>query len=164
MCCCGKPTINGQHGYKWNQPEGPGGVYPVNPPALQDDDELLHDEPGRCVKGLDAHCHHYRVVNHHGCWYLLVRHGGGDERIRLNALYRLRDTITALDTDTRYLLLHSLYHAHSDAARDASNKTERRWRQAAAEKRIKTRKYRGSDSVKVWIEDTCLFNQEGMTA
>jgi hypothetical protein len=36
--------------------------------------------------------------------------------------------------------------------RAASEKTEAKWRQAAADKRIKTRKQPGRNAVKVWIE------------
>ena len=45
MCCCGKPVINGEMGYKW-QPEHSPIVRQPAPPALQDGDALLYDEPG----------------------------------------------------------------------------------------------------------------------
>ena len=61
MCCCGKPVINGQPGFKW-QPNDAPRIHPVNPPALDEYETLLYDEPGRCG-GLDAHCHHYRVAS-----------------------------------------------------------------------------------------------------
>lgn len=58
MCCCGCPVVNGEPGYKWNPKDTPT-VRPVDPPLLNDDDQLLRDEPGRCG-GLDSHSHHYR--------------------------------------------------------------------------------------------------------
>lgn len=100
MCCCGKPTINGELGYRWNQPDGAPSIYPVNPPTLGDNDVLLFDEPGRCG-GLDAHSHHFRVVRYCGL-SLLVRHGGGDERIRISSTPTLIETLTALDSNARY--------------------------------------------------------------
>lgn len=151
MCCCGKPVVNGQPGYKW-QPNDRPSIRPINAPALGEHDTLVYDEPGRCG-GLDAHCHHYRIVRQFGLLYLLVRHGGGDERMKLHNTKSVDATLASLDSDARYWLLHTIYYAHHDGAQDAREKTNQRWRQAAAEKRIKTRKQRGSESVKVWIEE-----------
>jgi hypothetical protein len=150
MCCCGKPVINGQPGYKW-QPNDKPGVYPAMPPALGEHDTLLFDEPGRCG-GLDAHCHHYRVVKRRGVLYLLVKHGGGEEAFRLSSTDSLTETLSALDTNARYWLLHTIYYAHHDGISDGYKEATDKWYKAAAEKRIKTRKQRNSDRVKVWIE------------
>ena len=150
MCCCGKPVVNGEVGYKWNKPDGPEGIYPVNPPELEPDDQLLRDEPGRCG-GTDAHSHHYRLVKVPILGpTLLVKHGGGQERIRLSG--PITDTLLALDSTACYWLLGAIYHAHSDGGHQARSTTAQTWQKAAAEKRIKTRKQRGSDRVKVWIE------------
>ena len=150
MCCCGKPVVNGQRGYKW-QPSDTESIYPIHAPALQDDDTLLYDEPGRCG-GLDAHSHHYRVVKRLGRLCLLVCHGGGEESLRLSHTPSLQETLARLDSTARYWLLHAIYYAHHDGAQQAYECAERKWRRAAAEKKIKTRKQRGGGSVKVWIE------------
>lgn len=154
MCCCGQPTINGQPGFRW-QPNDPPSVYPVNPPALGDGDELLYDEPGRCG-GTDCHCHHYRIVRprHRGGIALYVRHGAGNERIDLHGhgAGSLEPTIATLDTTARYWLLHAIYYAYHDGERKAADKCNSTWTQAAAEKRIKTRKNSRRGTVKVWIE------------
>jgi len=149
MCCCGKPTINGQRGYRW-QPNDAPGVYPVNPPAIEDGDELLYDEPGRCG-GTDSHSFHYRVVRRLGRVLLLVRHGGGDEEFPLSG-HELPATLAGLDDNARYWLLNTIYHTLDNAANIARAGERQRWVRAAAEKRIKTRKRRGQDAVKVWIE------------
>jgi len=149
MCCCDKPTINGELGYKWNDPNAPAGIYPVNPPTLAEGDKLLYDEPGRCG-GQDSHCHHYRVVTRSGSLFLLVRHGGGDESIRLSNGKVLLYGLELLDR-ARYWTLNAIFHAQSNAKQEARELEASRWRKAAAEKRIKTRKQRNSDSVKVWI-------------
>lgn len=148
MCCCEKPTINGEDGYRWNNPNGPTGIYPVSPPTLEEGDRLLADEPGRCG-GQDSHSHHYRLVKNCGL-ALLVKHGGGEQRLRLSG--PIADTLLSLDSTARYWVLNAIYHAHSDGERIASVKTASTWREAAAQKRIRTRKQRGSDRVKVWIE------------
>lgn len=148
MCCCGKPVVNGELGYRWSPNDAPS-IRPVNAPELEASDSLLFDEPGRCG-GLDSHCHHYRVVTRYSSVFLLVRHGGGDERVRLSAGSLLTVAFSALDSNARYWFLNAIYHAHSDGAREAREKENHSWRTAAAEKRIKTRKMR--DGVKVWIE------------
>lgn len=151
MCCCGKPNINGTPGaYSWDGKSF--STRQPNPPPLLDGDILLHDEPGRCG-GLDCHSHHFRLVNCYGSYDVLVRHGGGDERFSLGVVgKRLLPAIAAMDTNGRFWLLHTLYSTRETAKSDAEYATGLRWRVAAAEKRIKTRKLRGRGQVKVWIE------------
>src|SRR5579872_5634439 len=112
MCCCGQPTINGQLGYRWNNPDAAPGIRPIDAPELQEGDTLLYDEPGRCG-GLDSHCHHYRVVSRGGLW-LLRRNGSGDHRLHLSSLQTLKGPLQALDSNGRYWLLSAIYHANSD--------------------------------------------------
>ena len=155
MCMCGKAVKNGEPGYSW---DGKGsGVKPVNPPDLAETDKLLFDEPGRCG-GMDSHSHHYRVVlAQWGGLALLVRHGGGDERIELGGHKDgMVSALTALDSNQRYWILSRMYNAQHYAAMAATDREGARWRQAAAEKRVKTRKMPGRDQVKVWIEDKLL--------
>ena len=151
MCCCDKPTVNGELGYKWNDPQARAGVYPVNPPALADNDVLLRDLPGRCG-GQDSHSHHYCLVKSGASLNLLVRHGGGDERIRLSGPVT-NFILQSLNSTDCYWLLNAIHHAQSNAARDARDKEALRWRMAAADKRIRTRKLPARGTVKVWIED-----------
>jgi hypothetical protein len=94
MCCCASPNVNGQPGYSWDGKSV--STQPVNPPALQERDILLFDEPGRCG-GMDSHCHHYRVVKD-GPWISLLRHGGGDERMHLS----LPNSKRGFDVDSGY--------------------------------------------------------------
>lgn len=152
MCCCGQPNVNGQPGYRW-QPNDTPRVRRVDPPALRDDDQLIFDEPGRCG-GLDSHSHHYRLVLSSGMAELLVRHGGGDERIRLGAGTRpLLRALATLDSNARYWVLNAMYRAYSEGRTTSANRVEGKWKLAAAEKRIKTRKQRGAECVRVWIEE-----------
>ncbi len=52
MCCCSKPTVNGQLGYRWNNPDGPHSVHPVNPPDLVEGDVMTEDsDPDKCTEG-----------------------------------------------------------------------------------------------------------------
>jgi len=145
MCCCGKPTINGTLGYRWNQPDAPPSIYPVNPPTLKEDDTLLYDEPGRCG-GIDAHCHHYRLVRG---GTLLVRHGGGEERIQLSTTPALLIALAAMDSHTRYWLFRALYYAHHYAATNATDRENARWAQAVLDRRVRTK--RTKYTARVWI-------------
>ena len=152
MCCCGKPSVNGTpNAYSWDGREFM--TWEPNPPALKEGDELLYDEPGRCDK-IDSHAHHFRLVKAEIFGLtLLVRHGGGDERIGLrDGALLLAPLAAASDSDARYWFFHALYRIHSDATEAALNKANAYWRQAAAEKRIKTRKLRGQSRVKVTVE------------
>lgn len=152
MCYCEKPNINGQPGYCWNDRKYVG-THPVDPPDISEGDILLHDEPGRCGEKTDSHSHHYRVVRRHGRLHLLVRHGAGDECIDIRAKKCMEPLLASLDSNARYWLLNSIYHCQDYEKRDVRNKLNEQWRQAAAEKRIKTKKVRGMNAVKVWIEE-----------
>lgn len=150
MCCCGKPIINGQFGFKW-QPNDEPGVRPLDPPELGENDTLIYDEPGRCG-GLDCHSHHYRMIKHYSSYFLTVQHGGGKESLALSETKTFLETLTSIDSNARYWIFHAIYHAASQAERAAGEATSAKWRRAAAEKRIKTRKQRGGNSVRVWID------------
>jgi hypothetical protein len=151
MCCCEKPVVNGEMGYKW-QPTDREGVRPISAPAITEGDELLYDEMGRCGE-IDSHCHHYRIVKNCGNIYLLVRNGGGDDRIRLSLYGKQVNSFAILNSNDRYWLLNAIYHAHSEGKRNGRDRANEQWRKAAIEKRIKTRKIRGSNAVKVWIDE-----------
>lgn len=150
MCMCDKPTRN----------DALGGYGVINrAPELQSNDKLIFDECGRCrpqINGTgstDYHSHHFCLVDNYGYTVLLVRHGGGDERINLGGKHRrIVELLEPMDSDRRYLMMHAFYNVHQEAARVARETECNHWRQAAAEKRIKTQKIRGRAAVKVWIE------------
>lgn len=147
MCCCAKPNINGDPGYSWDGKEV--GTRPTAPPALWDGDDLLFDEPGRCG-GIDSHSHHYRVVKNCGGIALLVRHGGGDDRI---PLFLPRGfSLDPMDSNMRYWFLNAIYHGYREGIRSGSAATDREYRQAFLEDRLKKRKLPGRNYHRVWIE------------
>ena len=152
MCCCRKPTVNGQPGCQMT-PDSKPGTYPPNPPEVEDGDEILYDLPGRCG-GIDSHSYHYRLVKQYGNVQLLVKHGGGQEKIpHLSNAERVVDALSLLgpNEDLRYWLLNALYHAQADAGRKARAETNLYWQQAAAEKRIRVRKVRGWNTYQVTV-------------
>ena len=72
---------------------------------------------------------------------------GGDERFRLSCTKVLLDAIEAMDSAARYWIFNTIYHAHAhaDAALESREREGMRWRTAASEKRIRTRKIRGAN-------------------
>jgi len=151
MCACGTPNVNGQPGYRW-QPNDPPGTRMPYAPELAEGDGLLFDEPGRCGWRLDSHCHHYRVVGPD--FALLVRHGGGVERVRLSNGLAVVNALQALDSDGRYWLLNTIHHAQSDANRRGRANESRYWHLAALDKRIRVRTRHGQRRVEVLPEVT----------
>ena len=151
MCCCGKPTINGMPGaYSWDGKTY--GTHDPNPPTPAVGEAVIYDESGRCG-GLDAHSHHFQLVKGPFGYAILVRHGGGDERIPLGSNGKLMvPSLASLDTNARYWLFHTIYSTHRAAEDAAATERDAVWRKAAAEKRIKTRKLPSRGAIKVWIE------------
>lgn len=145
MCMCKAPNINGQPGYSWDGKSI--GIRPISAPELLESDVLIYDEPGRCG-GQDSHCHHIRFAKALGCYAILVRHGGGDERLEITG-YRpgtrhIVEALAGMDSTARYWTLLSLYYIHRESADNARREEESRWKQAIAAKHIKVRrsKYR----------------------
>lgn len=151
MCACDKPNINGTpNAYSWDGKSRM--TRQPMPPDLREDDELLYDEPGRCG-GLDCHSHHFCLVKARCGFDVVVRHGGGDERFSIGSVGKLLvPSFAALDSNGRYWLMHTLYSTHNDARTITRLTVQGEWKHAAAEKRIKVRKRRGTNLVKVWIE------------
>lgn len=90
---------------------------PNRAPALQEEDTLIYDEHGRIVywtdekkpgEGVDCRSHWFRIVRQGSLYYLLVRHGGGDERIRLSSWGNFRAMFDPLSSDARYSLMHQM--------------------------------------------------------
>ncbi len=146
MCCCKTPNVNGKPGYSWDgRTES---TYPVTAPELEEGETALWDEPGRCG-GLDSHAFHFQLVKNGGQYWLVVRHGGGQERHKLSHSLCFV-AVEHFSSNDRYWLLHGIYNTLRDAARQASEKKHREWMEAAAEKRIKRRSRGGV--VRVTVE------------
>jgi hypothetical protein len=150
MCMCDKPTINGEPGYSWD-----GKTFSTRqpaPPDLASDDTLIFDEAGRCG-GLDCHSHHFRVVKTSVMYWILVRHGGGNERFNLPTTFRLSlPALQAMTSNERYWLLHTIYSTRRDGEQYGAGRMDERYRAAFAEGRLKKRKMPGRAAFKIWIE------------
>lgn len=127
-------------------------------PDVPEDEAIVSDEPGRVLEmGKHRVCYsayHYRVTRADGAFYTLrVKHGGGEESIRLSHGFKyVAVALEKLTSDERFLALHELRDVRRKADRDAEDRTAGVFRSAFADGRLKKRKLRGQASVKVWIE------------
>lgn len=137
------------------------GAEPWRAPTLGKDDVALFSEHGRVIHpkagrtAVDFRSHWLILVKNIIFYALLVKHGGGEERIVINGFAienGLVPTLESADSDTRYLLLYALYSTHQKATRLSAEKTASLYRKAFAEGRLKKRKQRNSETVKVWID------------
>ena len=130
-------------------------------PSVKEDEEILFDEPGRVLRGggishTDVCCrsHYFRVtLPKYGFYTLRVKHGGGEESWKLDYDKRVVEALAMMDSDHRFRLLWAIMEAHQSSEREGYRKAEVKWKGAASEGRIKTRKLRNSDFRKVWIEE-----------
>ena len=137
---------------------------PDRAPAVKTDDLIMYDEPGRIIyrtaenkpgDGVDYRSHWYRMIKpRFGPWTLLVRHGGGDERVELGYDYNNFPAIfDPLTPDARYLLMNQLMLTYRAGADDGRAKTNARYKTAFAEGRLKKRKLPNQQAFKIWIEE-----------
>lgn len=139
------------------------GAEPWRRPAIGKDDVLLYSEHGRIVQkgtyghvdnAIDYRSHWFCIIRpEFGPCFLVVKHGGGEERFEL--LYRTAEVhlfFERLDSTERYLLMHTLYRVHNNATQQANEKTRHKYEQAFLTKRLKKRKMPKSDRYTVWID------------
>lgn len=122
-------------------------------PALAEGDTLIYDECGRVLDKTCYRSHYFRLVlDRCSTPFLLVRHGAGDERLKLGWSKRIIDALAGVDSDSRYFLLHTLYARTKDAATGARDDTAMEYKRAFVDGRLKKRKQRRTGLYKVWIE------------
>jgi hypothetical protein len=109
------------------------------------------------------------MTKQYGSHFLLVRHGAGDERIRLSLYGQQVQVLAGLDSNGRFWLLNAIFHAQSDAREQGKNDTAARYRQAFVDGRLRKRKDRNGTAYKVWIQpalgtDIILSDEEARIA
>ncbi len=131
------------------------GAEPWREPKMQDTDVLKRSECGRIVFNIDYRSHWFVLVKgQFGGHALLVKHGGGEERIQMPMCNdgQLARIIASLNSDDAYLLMHHLFDIHKDARRAGESATATEYRHAFVDGRLKKRKHPAKGVVKVWIE------------
>jgi len=125
-------------------------------PTIKAGDVELFSEYGRIIGNVDYRSHWFVLVKSEtgSQAALIVKHGGGEERIPLGYTSGLNavKSFSALDSEGRYLTMHLLYRIHTEARRMAAEETRATYNRAFVDGRLKKRKLRGVASVKVWIE------------
>jgi hypothetical protein len=124
-------------------PEKNWGAEPTRKPTIGEDEREVISECGRVVNNVDYRSHWLVVVRTgSGAYILLVKHGGGEERIPIGHYYRniWINALPQLDTNQRYLTLYTIYTAHKEARHAAIAETERYYHLAFLEGRMKRRK------------------------
>lgn len=136
------------------------GAEPGRRPTIGALDRLVVSEHGRIVGRTDYRSHWLCIVKQeYGGYVLLVKHGGGEERIGLGFAYRMDPVLRgmeAMDSDTRYLTMYALYEMH----RDAVSATDAKWRAAIAENRVERRRVRGGTRERALYHVTIKPQQE----
>jgi hypothetical protein len=127
-------------------------------PTTEEGDKVLFSEHGRGLDGTDYRSHWLMLVKQQfGRYALLVKHGGGQERIQLGSLHHYRgrpriiEALTAMDSDSRYLMLYTFYDIHTQSRRNENARTADTYKRAFVEGRLKKRKVRGQSAYKVEI-------------
>ena len=133
------------------------GAEPARKPKLAEGDVELYSEHGRITGSIDYRSHWFVLVKgQFGGYALLVKHGGGEERTQLGHS-GVRGWLPALETmtsDQRYLLLHTIHSAASDAESLARKYAAAYWQTAFIEGRMKRRKKQGMYYVEVLPKET----------
>ena len=123
-------------------------------PDAAETDTVLYSEHGRVLDNVCYRSYWFKLVEtRHGGYYLLVKHGGGQERIRLGWSSRSATSFAELSPDNRFFMLHALMQMNHDAARNAAQSTAAQYRAAFAEGRLKKRKIKGQNAYKVVLID-----------
>ena len=122
-------------------------------PSLKPGYTRVFSEHGR-ILGNTCYRSHWMALDkgEHGGYFLTVKHGGGEEHFQIAYSKRLVDALAALDSDARYFILHQFLRIKQDAERAAQDKTANDYKRAFAEGRLRKRKLRGQDAVKVWVD------------
>ena len=122
-------------------------------PTPKDDEDVIFSEHGRIINNVCHRSFWFMLVKGKYHVALLVKHGGGQERIDLHHYHdeNLR-ALSVLSSDDRFMVFSTMLAIKHDAEREAEDSTSARYRQAFAENRLHKRKNRGSNTVKIWIE------------
>lgn len=123
-------------------------------PDIEPNEIILFSECGRVLNKVCYRSHYFRIVkSEYGSISLLVKHGGGQERITEWLLSKILAALEILDSDNRYLLMYAVYQSWREGKREGVEKTSTHYRQAFVEGRLRKRKLPKLSAVKVWIED-----------
>jgi hypothetical protein len=124
-------------------------------PTIGLEDKELFSEHGRILDNVCYRSHWFVLVKaEYGGFFLLVKHGAGEERISLGFSKKYQTMMQQMDSDTRYYMMHALMQAWHDGEKKGRNEATAVYRTAFAEGRLKKRKLPNQSKIKVWIEES----------
>lgn len=112
-------------------------------PTFEPTDTVIYSEHGRSINHTDYRSHWFAVVKPTiGRYQLLVKHGGGEERINLEYEFACGGllALASLESDARYLMLHTLYSLYKDTKQTTETQQGTYYRLAFLEGRLKRKK------------------------
>lgn len=130
------------------------GAEPWRAPKPAEGETVIYSEHGRVLDNTCYRSHWFMLIREaYGGYAVLVRHGAGEERVRIWSK-RIVAALEHVDSDARYYLLHTIFTTWKQGREQGYSAAALEHKQAMAEGRLKCRKVRGRDEVKVWIEPT----------
>lgn len=129
------------------------GSEPLRQPVIEAGDIEVYSEHGRDIENVCYCSHWFKIVRaEFGGFYLLVRHGGGEERVRLSHKKIVINSLAKLESDERYLLMWQMLDIKHESERAAISETRQEIEEAFVGGRLKKRYYPKRGITKVWIE------------
>lgn len=135
--------------------ERPWHLDPARAPKVHETDTVIFSEHGRIAFNLDYRSHWFILVKQQFAGHaLLVSHGAGEEQIQLPRcrFEHVIDVLSGLNSDLRYLMMYQLFDIHKEGRTLGREAVEFLYKKAFAHGRLKKRKIRGANKVKIWIE------------
>lgn len=131
------------------------GAEPWRQPTELEGETVYFSECGRVMNRTDYRSHWFKLVRgKFGFVFLLVKHGGGEERFKLTYNTKAAEALATLDSDARYLLLHMFFSVWRNTRSDARKETASKYSMAFVEGRLKKRKKQGRYIVSIEDAET----------
>ena len=122
-------------------------------PSVEDGETIIYSECGRVLDNVCMRSHWVLIVKgKYGGYYLIVKHGGGQERFRVDYSDRIIRALQSLDSDSRYIIMYDLLNAYTNGSRKGREETEGLFKKAFVDGDLKKRKFPKQGITKVWIE------------
>lgn len=129
------------------------GADPWRTPKLEADDTVIYSECGRVIDNICYRSHWLMIVKgKYGPYYLVVKHGGGQERIAIDYTEKAVKALANLESEQRYLLMYTMLSMSTEAYRRGIKDGEEKYRKAFVDGKLKKRKLPKQNAVKTWIE------------
>ncbi len=122
-------------------------------PSIEDGDTIIYNECGRVLDNICMRSYWLLIVKaQYGGYQLIVKHGGGQERFRVDHSDMIIRALQSLDSDSLYIIMFDLLKAHTNGLRTGREETEGLFKQAFVNGDLKKRKFPKQGITKVWIE------------